>query len=163
MADGTGASSEQPHKINPGKSETSGGSWSVRSRVGQVGEMDDDPRQARAETIVNAFFQNKSMEQRQDYLTRGRRFANVEVGRLNADWILAVRRWLSGKNRPNERTMDDLAAELRLRGLEPPYGAIEQELVNRSAQIPEVEQKQAKGELARQIAEFTRAGKGPLH
>ena len=125
--------------------------------------MDDDPRQARAETMVNAFLQNKSMEQRQDYLTRGRRFANVEVGRLNADWILAVRRWLSGKNRPNERTMDDLAAELRLRGLEPPYGAIEQELVNRSAQIPEVEQKQAKGELARQIAEFTRAGKGPLH
>ena len=50
--------------------------------------MDDDPRQARVETIVNAFFQNKSMEQRQDYLTRGRRFANVEVGRLNADWIL---------------------------------------------------------------------------
>ena len=125
--------------------------------------MDDDRRQARAETIVNAFFQNKSMEQRQDYLTRGRRFANVEVGRLNADWILAVRRWLSGNNRPNERTMDDLAAELRLRGLKPPYGAIEQELVNRSAQLPEVEQKQAQGELARQITEFTRAGKGPLH
>jgi hypothetical protein len=60
--------------------------------------MDDDPRQARAETMVNAFLQNKSMEQRQDYLTRGRRFANVDVGRLNADWILAVRRWLARKN-----------------------------------------------------------------
>src|SRR3982074_1722489 len=45
-------------KIDPGKSETSGGNWSVRSRVGHVGgEMDDDPRQARVETIVNAFFQ----------------------------------------------------------------------------------------------------------
>jgi hypothetical protein len=29
--------------------------------------------------------------------------------------------------------MDDLAAELRLRGLEPPYGAVEQELADRSA------------------------------
>ena len=59
--------------------------------------------------------------------------------------------------------MDDLAAELRLRGREPPYGAVEQELVNRSAQILEVEQKQAHGELARQIAEFTRGGEGPPH
>jgi hypothetical protein len=125
--------------------------------------MDDDPRQARAETIVNAFLQNKSMEQRQDYLTRGRRFAKIEVERLNADWILAVRRWLAGKNRPDERTMDDLTAELRLRGLEPPYGAVEQELVHRSAQLPQLEQEQAQGDLAREIAEFTRAGKGPLH
>jgi hypothetical protein len=30
--------------------------------------------------------------------------------------------------------MDDLAAELRSRGLEPPYGAVELELADRSAQ-----------------------------
>jgi hypothetical protein len=37
--------------------------------------------------------------------------------------------------------MDDLAAELRLRGLEPPYGAVEQELADRSAQTNEAERK----------------------
>jgi hypothetical protein len=35
------------------------------------------------------------------------------------------------------RMMDDLAAELRLRGLEPPYGAVEQQLADRSAQTKE--------------------------
>jgi hypothetical protein len=77
----------------------------------------------------------------QDYLARGRRFAKLDIGRLNNDWIIAVRSWLAHKHRTKERMMDDLAAELRLRGLEPPYGAVEQELVDRSAQTNEAELK----------------------
>ena len=126
-------------------------------------EIEDDPREGRADAIVNAFLQHMSMEQRQDYLMRGRRLADIDVGRLNADWIVAVRRWLAHKSRSNERTMDDLAAELRLRGLEPPYGAVQQELVNRSGQLKEGEQKQAQREFARQIVEFTRENEGPVH
>jgi hypothetical protein len=70
----------------------------------------------------------------EDYLARGRRFAKLDVERLNKDWIIAVRSWLAHKHRIKERMMDDLAAELRLRGLEPPYGAVEQQLADRSAQ-----------------------------
>src|SRR5437899_11964548 len=97
--------------------------------------MADDPRDPK--TIVNGFLQHKSMEQIQDYLARGRRFAKLAVGQLNEDWIIAVRSWLAHKDRTAERMMVDLAAELRLRKLEPPYSAVEQGLADRSAQTKE--------------------------
>jgi hypothetical protein len=93
-------------------------------------------------------------EQTQDYLVRGRRFAKLEVGQLNEDWIIAVRSWLAHKDHTKERTMDDLAAELRLRKLEPPYGAIKLELAERSAKMNEAERKKALREIAREIDEF---------
>jgi uncharacterized protein YgbK (DUF1537 family) len=121
--------------------------------------MADDPRDPK--TIVNGFLQQKSMEQIQDYLARGRRFAKLDVGQLNEDWIIAVRNWLAHKNCTNERMMDDLAAELRLRRLEPRYGA--QELTDRSAQTKEAEQNKAVKEVAREIGEFMRENERPLH
>jgi hypothetical protein len=57
--------------------------------------------------------------------------------------------------------MDDLAAELRLRGLEPPYGAVEQELADRS-QTNEAERKKTVREVAREIGEFMRENERPL-
>src|SRR4029453_18808391 len=105
----------------------------------KMDERAEDPRDP--EAIVNAFLQHRSMKQMQDYLARGRRFAKLDIGRLNNDWVIAVRSWLAHKHRTKERMMDDLAAELRLRGLEPPYGAVEQELVDRSAQTNEAELK----------------------
>ena len=122
--------------------------------------MANDPRNA--EALVNAFLKHKGMEQRQDYLARGRRFATLDVGQLTEGWIIAVRNWLAHKDRTNELHMDDLAAELRLRGLEPPYGAVEQELVNRSAQTNEAERQKTLREIAREIGEFMREiGKAP--
>jgi hypothetical protein len=106
------------------------------------------------EAVVNAFLQHKSLEQTQDYLVRGRRFAKLDVAQMNEDWINAVRGWLAHKDRTNERMMDDLAAELRLRGVEPPYGAVEQELADRSTQTKEVEQKKVLQTVAREIGEF---------
>jgi hypothetical protein len=47
--------------------------------------------------------------------------------------------------------MDDLTAELRLRGLEPPYEAVKHELALRFAGIDEVAQKKLVREFARQI------------
>ena len=117
-------------------------------------ETAEDPRDP--EAIVNAFLQHKSMEQMQDYLARGPRFAKLDVGRLNKDWIIAVRSWLAHKHGTKERMMDDLAAELRLRGLEPPYGAVEQELADRSAQTNEAKRKKTVRKVAREISEFMR-------
>jgi hypothetical protein len=124
-------------------------------------EMAEDPCDAGA--IVNAFLQHKSMKQMQDYLARGRRFTQLDVGRLNKDWIIAVRGWLAHKHRTKERLMDDLAAELRLRGLEPPYGTIEQELVDRNAQTNQAERKRTVREVAREIGRFMRENDRPLH
>ena len=125
--------------------------------------MDEIAEDARdPEAIVNAFLQHKSMKQMQDYLARGRRFAKLGMARLNKDWIIAVRSWLANKYRTKERLMDDLAAELRLRGFEPPYGAVEQDLANRSAQTSETERKRTAREVAREIGEFMPENDRPL-
>jgi len=123
-------------------------------------ETAEDPRDP--EAIVNAFLQHKSMEHMQDYLARGRRFAKFDVGRLNKDWIIAVRSWLAHNHRTKERMMDDLAAELGLRGLEPPYSAVKQELADRSAQMNQAERKRTLREIARKIGEFMRENDRPL-
>jgi hypothetical protein len=123
-------------------------------------ETAEDPRDAGA--IVNAFLQHKSMKQMQDYLARGRRFAQLDVGRLNKGWIIAVRGWLAHKHRTKERLMDDLAAELRLRRLEPPYGAVEQELVDRNAETNQAERKKTVRQVAREIGKFRRENDRPL-
>jgi hypothetical protein len=115
------------------------------------------------EAVVNAFLQHKSLEQTQDYLVRGRRFAKLDVAQMNEDWINAVRGWLAHKDRTNERMMDDLAAELRLRGVEPPYGAVEQELADRSAQTNQAERKRTVREVAQQIGMFRPENDKPAH
>ena len=125
-----------------------------------MAETAEDPRDP--EAIVNAFLQHKSMEQMQDYLARGRRFAQLDALRMNKDWVIAVRGWLAHKHRTKERLMDDLAAELRLRGVEPPYAAVEQELAHRSAQTKETERKKAFREVAREIGELLRENERPL-
>jgi hypothetical protein len=114
------------------------------------------------EAVVNEFLQRQNIKQMQDYLARGRRFAKLDVRPLNKDWIIAVRSWLAHKHRTKERVMDDLAAELRLRGLEPPYGAVEQELANRSAQTNQAERKRTAREVAREIGELMRENDRPL-
>ena len=124
-------------------------------------ETAEDPCDPKA--IVNAFLQHKSMQEMQDYLARGRRFAKLDVGRLNKDWIIAVRSWLAHKHRTKERKMDDLAEELRLRGLEPIYCAVEQELVDRSAQTNEAERKKTGRKVAREIGRFMRKYDRPPH
>jgi hypothetical protein len=58
--------------------------------------------------------------------------------------------------------MDDLVAELRLRGLEPRYGAVEQELADRSAQTKETERKKVLRAVARGIGGFMRENQRPL-
>ena len=115
-------------------------------------ETAENPRDP--EAIVNAFLQHKGMQETQDYLVRGRRFDKLDVGRLNKDWIIAVRSWLAHKHGTKGRMMDDLAAELRLRGLELPYGAVEQELADRSSQTNQAERKRTVREVTRQIGMF---------
>jgi hypothetical protein len=125
----------------------------------KAGEMaNNKPREDRAKSNIHAFLQHRIKELRRDYLARGgRRFAAVDLGQLNEDWINATRNWLARKDRTTERMMDDLTAELRLRGLEPPYDAVKQELATRFAGIKEAEQTKIGRAIARQIGVFVRA------
>jgi len=125
--------------------------------------MADEPRENRAAAMVHAFLQHRSIEQTQDYLARGRRFATLDVGQLSEDWIIAVRSWLSRKDRARERLMDDLTAELQLRGSEPPYDVVKKELAVRFAGIEDAAEKEIRSEVAREIGEFMREKERPLH
>jgi len=129
----------------------------------KAGEMADKQRERRAKTNINAFLQHTSIGQRRDYLARGRRFGTLDGGQLRESWIIAVRNWLARKDRAAELTMDDLTAELRLRGLEPPYDAVKQELATPFGRISEFAQNKAGREFAREIGMFRRENDKALH
>jgi hypothetical protein len=116
----------------------------------------DELHEDNTDAIVNAFLQNNSMEQARDYLARGRRFAQLDIGQLNQDWIIAVKSWLARKEPTNELIMDDLASELALRKLEPPYDAVRQELIDRLAQTNKSQRKKKLRVIAREIDDFLR-------
>ena len=120
--------------------------------------MTEDEDRARA--MIDAFLQNKNMEQKQDYLARGRRFARLDVGQLNAGWITALRGWLAHKDQSDELMMDDMACELQLRRLEPPYGAVEQELIGRFTRTSESEREEKIRSVVQEICEFMNKNEG---
>jgi hypothetical protein len=125
----------------------------------KAADMADKQHEARAKGNIHDFLQRRTLEQRRKYLARGRRFVILDVGQLGKSWITAVRNWLARKDRAAEVTMDDLTAELRLRGLEPPYEAIKHELALRFAGIDEVVQKKLVREFVRQIGmSITKSG-----
>ena len=125
--------------------------------------MADKQRGRRAKTNIHDFLQRRNIEQRRKYLARGRRFVVLDAGQLGKSWIAAVMNWLARKDRAAEVTMDDLTAELRLRGLEPPYEAIKHELALRFTGIDEVAQRKLVREFARQIGMPTTESNERLH
>ena len=125
--------------------------------------MVDEQRKHRAKENIFAFLQRRSIEQRRSYLARGRRFVVLDVVQLSKSWTTAVKNWLARKDRASEITMDDLTAELRLRGLEPPYGAVKQELATRFAGMDEATQRKAGRKFAREIGMFIRESDKSLH
>ena len=135
----------------------------VRSNLENEEKQARLQRERRAKTNIDAFLQHTSIGQRRDYLARGQRFGTLDGGQLRESWIIAVRNWLARKDRAAELTMDDLTAELRLRGHEPPYDAVKQELATRFGRISDVAQKKAGREFARQIDMFRRENDKPLH
>src|SRR5215469_1565003 len=129
----------------------------------KAADMAGKQRGRRAKTDIHDFFERRNIEQRRKYLARGRRFVVLDAGQLGKSWIAAVRNWLARKDRTAEVTMDDLTAELRLRGLEPPYEAIKHELALRFAGIDEVAQRKAGRKFAREIGMFIRESDKSLH
>jgi hypothetical protein len=125
--------------------------------------MADERREHRAKKNIYAFLQRRNIDQRRSYLARGRRFIVLDVGQLSKSWITAVKNWLARKDRASEITMDDLTAELQLRGLEPPYDAVKEALATRFAGMDETTQRKAGRKLAREIGLFIGESDKSLH
>jgi hypothetical protein len=109
-----------------------------------------------APTVLHEFLQHQIREFRQAYLARGRRFGMLDPQRLSLAWTEAVRSWLTRKEPAAEQLMDDLTAELRLRGIEPPYREIEADLAARWQQARPADRQKAQKRLARSVGKFAR-------
>src|SRR5258706_4804560 len=64
------------------------------------------------------------MIETRDYVERGRELARQTVDEIKSVWVAMFERWFDEKTAENRRNMDDAAAELRLRDLEPPYDRV---------------------------------------
>ncbi|HJQ57923.1 MAG TPA: hypothetical protein VJ890_13515 [Vineibacter sp.] len=88
---------------------------------------DTDISETEADRIVSAFLDNREMEETRSYLARGRRFEALDTERLNQDWVALFRALVAGDN-SRLQDLDDVGAEIRLRGLAPPEHLVQAEL-----------------------------------
>jgi hypothetical protein len=64
------------------------------------------------------------MNETRDYLSRGRPFANFGDTEMQELWVAAFERCFAERSQEQRRNMDDAAAELRLRNIEPPHDRV---------------------------------------
>jgi hypothetical protein len=67
-----------------------------------------------------AMFANTKMENQQSYLARGRAFKADEIETLTSKWLVQINAWADDKPDFERRLMDDIEAELNLRGIDAP-------------------------------------------
>ncbi len=111
--------------------------------------------------LAEAYVQHVLMNETKDYLERGRRFAQLSIDQVNEAWTTAFRSYFATRLRQSALDMDDLAAELRLRGRDPPFDAVQSEIVGLRAELERVNPDELLPELDRQIDEFLNALRKP--
>jgi hypothetical protein len=92
------------------------------------GEMVMDKDEVSEIELVEEFLEHALMKETADYVQRGRQYATAFVADINDQWTAAFQAVFTQQQQHRIREMDDLAAELRIRGLEPPYDRVEQEV-----------------------------------
>ena len=93
------------------------------SQEGRSGEMnsDDDPE------VLQTVLRAAALEETESYLVRGRRFERLSKEDLSERWIAGFKAWCRNHTLELQREFDDTAAELMLRGEEPPFDAVRDE------------------------------------
>jgi hypothetical protein len=79
------------------------------------------------DAFISAMIESAEMDETRDYLTRGRAHAKLSDDDLRDTWVIAFRRWFLSRGPAEVRDANDLAAELRLRDVIPPYERIQAE------------------------------------
>ena len=95
-------------------------------------------RKGTIEALVDALLESELMERTAAYLSRGRPYSTERAEDVETGWTAAFKRSFATRSPEVQREVDDLAAELRLRGLEPPYDSMQPELDAAREQISEV-------------------------
>jgi hypothetical protein len=90
--------------------------------------------------LAAAILAGELTKETQSYLQRGRQFQGLTDAQLTSKWIVDFRTWRASRSDTddpgNSAAMEDTAAELRLRKLEPPYEQVRDEV---NAMIQEIE------------------------
>lgn len=85
--------------------------------------MAEDVRQ-----LLEAFLEHELMNEAAEYVGRGRTHGDASSEDLAARWVLAFRKWSRDPAGEDRRELDDLWAELRLRGIETPADQVAAEI-----------------------------------
>jgi hypothetical protein len=120
---------------------------------------DNDDDSALAET----YLQHELMNETKAYLDRGRRFARLDVTQLADRWIAVFKAYFAQHYRKQGNEMDDLAAELRLRGLDPPFEAVSAEISKLQESLKRLGSNAKSPELDRKITDFLEQRRKPKH
>ena len=113
--------------------------------------------------LAETYLQHELMNETKAYLDRGRRFAQLDVTQLADRWTAVFKAYFAQHYRKQGHEMDDLAAELRLRGLDPPFGAVSAEISKLQESLKRVGSNAKSSELDRKIADFLEQRRKPKH
>jgi hypothetical protein len=76
-----------------------------------------------------AFLENQQLMRLEDYVKRGRELAGIDGGELRERWITEFRKWVAFRPRyMDQRVREDIEGELALRGEQPPFDFVKDEL-----------------------------------
>jgi hypothetical protein len=105
------------------------------------------------------YLQHALMNETKAYFDRGRRFEKLDVTQLNEKWVVVFKVYLADHTRQQGLEMDDLAAELRLRGLDPPFEAVKAEISKLQGALKRIGPHASSPEFEQKVSEFLRAAK----
>ena len=120
--------------------------------------------------LVQGFLANESSRDLEDYLKRGRRFEENEIGFLKERWVELLHEMMNFDN-TNKEERADIHAEIELRGEKPPFEIIIKEFdafaEKLNVEMERIEKEEpdrhdeANRNLTVEIAEFLRQIKNP--
>lgn len=79
-----------------------------------------DPGEEDLDELARIFIEHQLMAETQSYVARGRTYERISNEEGADSWIAAFEAWLDCRTAATTQRLDDIAAELRLRGLELP-------------------------------------------
>ncbi|MCJ2074122.1 hypothetical protein MKK68_00395 [Methylobacterium sp. E-016] len=86
----------------------------------------DDEGKAIAEASADAELARSQLQQTERYLTRGRLYRDMPEADLALVWVAGMQEYARVIH-PRPQSVDDAAAEFGLRGIEPPWHAVQVE------------------------------------
>ena len=107
-----------PVRIRLATGTLGGGFYAFGQAIAEISIVTDDNDEVE---LANEFLSHLLMEDTANYLRRGRAFESLSEGELEAEWLKAFRIVFYRDGNPADIVqLDDVAAEMRLRGMQAP-------------------------------------------